>query len=313
MAILSRPTSTPARSRLAQLIARHPLVSYFALAYALSWGLVSPMTFSRNIGIGLLPYDLPDALGMALFILASLIGPNVAALVVTALTDGRAGVRALLRRIVQWRVRPQWYLVALLANLVIWTLAYSTVLGPGLLAAAATHWPLLVTAFLPSVALGLLIPSIGEEPGWRGFALPRLQARYGPVGASIILGLLHGLWHLPALGTMMLGPVSLAEIPPFVLTATAATFIYTWIFNHTGGSVLLAMLTHAAGNAASQWLGLLLKQSGLDAPQPGLTGWLIDSGWFNTLAYGLVAVALVAATRGRLGRRTSDATSADPT
>jgi membrane protease YdiL (CAAX protease family) len=313
MATLSRPTPALARPRLAQAIARRPLISYFALTYALSWGLVLPMTLSRNIGIGLLPYDLPDALGIALFILASLIGPNVAALIVTALTDGRAGVRALLRRIVQWRVAPRWYLVALLANMAIWTAAYSAALGPGLFAAAATHWPLLVTTFLPSVAFGLLIPAIGEEPGWRGFALPRLQARYGPVGASIILGLLHGLWHLPALGTMMLGPVSLAEIPPFILTAAAATFIYTWIFNHTGGSVLLAMLTHAAGNAASQWLGLLLEQSGLDAPQAGLVGWLIDSGWLNALAYGLAAVALVAATRGRLGHRTSDAIIADPT
>jgi hypothetical protein len=236
------------------------------------------MTLSRNIGIGLLPYDLPDALGLVLFILASLIGPNVAALVVTGLTEGRAGVRALLRRIVQWRVAPRWYLVALFANMVIWTATYSAALGPEVLTAATTRWPLLVTAFLPSVALGLL----------------------------------HGLWHLPALGTMMLGPVSLAEIPPFVLTAAAATFIYTWIFNHTGGSVLLAMLTHAASNAASQWLSLVLKQSGLDAPQPGLAGWLIDSGWLNTLAYGLVAVALVVATRGRLGRRMSDATGVDP-
>jgi membrane protease YdiL (CAAX protease family) len=312
MATLTRVTPAPARSRLAQLVVRRPLVSYFALAYAISWGLVLPMTLSRNIGIGLLPYDLPDALSLALFILASVIGPNVAALIVTGLTDGRVGVRALLRRIVQWRVAPQWYLVALFANMAIWTLTYSVALGPEVLTAAATRWPLLATAFLPSVAFGMLIPSIGEEPGWRGFALPRLQERYGPVGASLILGLLHGLWHLPALGTMMLGPVSLAEIPPFVLTAAAATFIYTWIFNHTAGSVLLAMLTHAAGNAASQWLGLILKQSGLDAPQPGLTGWLLDSGWLNALAYGLVTVALVAATRGRLGRRVSEAMIAEP-
>lgn len=93
------------------------------------------MTFSHNIGVGLLPYDLPDALGVALFVLASLVGPSVAALVVTCLAEGRAGIGRLLRSSVQWRAGPQWYAVALLANLVIWLLAYSAVLGPGLLVA----------------------------------------------------------------------------------------------------------------------------------------------------------------------------------
>jgi hypothetical protein len=171
MSTLSRRTPALVRPWLAQVIARHPLVSYFALTFALSWGLVSPMTFSRNIGIGLLPYDLPDALGIVLFILASFVGPTVAALVVTGLTEGRVGVWALLRRCVQWRVGLQWYLVALLANMAIWTLAYSAVLGPGLILAAATHWPLLITAFLPSVAFGLLIPSPSRRAA--GSAVPR--------------------------------------------------------------------------------------------------------------------------------------------
>jgi membrane protease YdiL (CAAX protease family) len=293
------PAAAPAPLR--RLVASHPLSSYFALSFALSWGLVLPMTFSRNIGLGLLPYDLPDAVGIVLYILASFVGPTVAALVVLGLTEGRAGVWALLRRTVQWRVGPQWYLVALLANLNIWTLAYSAVLGTGLLGAALAHWPLLLSVFLPMVAFGFLIPAIGEEPGWRGFALPRLQARYGPLRATLLLGLMHGLWHLPALGTLMLGPLSLAEVPPFLVTAVGVTFLYTWIFNHTGGSVLLAMLTHAAGNAAVQWLTALVEQSGLALPESGLAGWLMNSGWINTIAYGVMALLLVALTRGRLG------------
>jgi membrane protease YdiL (CAAX protease family) len=300
MAHTSTITPRPARLALRQLIARHPLSAYFALTFALSWGLVLPMTLSRNIGVGLLPYDLPDALGIALYLLASFVGPTVAALVVTGLTEGRAGVWALLRRTVQWRVGPQWYLVALLANLSIWTLAYTAVLGPDLLGAALVNWPLLLSAFLPMVAFGMLIPAIGEEPGWRGFALPRLQARYGPLWATLILGLVHGLWHLPALGTIMLGPLTMGELPPFILTAVGATFLYTWVFNHTGGSVLLAMLTHAAGNAAVQWLTALIEQSGIAQPASGLGGWLIDSGWLNALAYS-VAALLLALTRGRLG------------
>jgi membrane protease YdiL (CAAX protease family) len=292
---------------LAGLAQRRPLTSYFALTFALSWGLVLPMTFSRNIGVGLLPYDLPDALGMALYVLASFVGPTVAALIVTRLAEGRAGIGRLLRSSVQWRAGPQWYAVALLANLLIWLLAYSAVLGPELLAAAVMNWPLLLTVFLPFVAFGMLIPAIGEEPGWRGFALPRLQRRYGPLRATLILGTLHGLWHLPALGTIMLGPLTPAQVPTFILTAVGGTFLYTWLFNRTRGSVLLAMLTHAAGNAATQWLTTLLARSGIAQPEGGLAGWLIASGWLNVLAYGTVALVLVGLTWGRLGAEADEA------
>jgi uncharacterized protein len=146
---------------------------------------------------------------------------------------------------------------------VIWLLAYSAVLGPALLGAALANWTLLVTVFLPFVAFGMLIPAIGEEPGWRSFALPRLQRRYGPLRATLILGSLHALWHLPALGTALLGPLTAEQVLLFLLTAVAGTLLYTWLFNHTGGSVLLAMHTHAAGNAATQWLTVLLVRSGL--------------------------------------------------
>lgn len=292
------PTATS--SPLRRLAAGYPLSSYFGLSLALSAGLVLPISLSRNIGAGLLPYELPDALGLGLYVLASFVGPTVAALIVTGLAEGRAGVRALLRRVLLWRAGVRWYLVALLANLVIWLLAYSAVLGPGLLVAAVAGWPLLLTVFLPFVAFGMLIPAIGEEPGWRGFALPRLQARYGPLRATLILGALHGLWHLPAL-PLLLSPFAPDKVLPFLLTAVGATFLYTWLFNHTRGSVLLAMLAHASGNAATQWLTALLGQSGLTMPESGLAGWLIASGWLNTLAYGAAALLLLTLTRGRLG------------
>lgn len=285
----------------ARLARQRPLASYFTLAFALTWALVLPLTLSQNFGVGWLPYVLPDLLGFALYVLASFVGPTVAALIVTGLSEGRAGVRALLRRTVRWRVGPQWYLVALLANLVIWLLAYSAVLGPALLWAALDSWTLLVTIFLPFVAFGVLIPAVGEEPGWRGFALPRLQRRYGSLRATLILGTLHGLWHLPALGTILLGPLTPGQVLPFLLTAVGGTFLYTWLFNRTGGNVLLAILTHAAGNAATQWLTALLERTGLVVPGAGLGGWLIASGWLNVIAYSAAAVLLVALTRGRLG------------
>lgn len=101
----------------------------------------------------------------------------------------------------------------------------------------------------------------------------------------------------------MLGPLTPAQVAPFILTAVAATFLYTWIFNRTSGSVLLAMLTHAASNAASQWLTILIDQSGLALPQTGLAGRLVGDYWINVFAYGAAALLLIALTRGRLGAR----------
>jgi CAAX protease family protein len=294
-------TQPQQRLSVRHILANHPLTGYFVLAYALMWMFALPLTLSRNQGIGLLPYDLPDGAGNALFLLTTFSGPTVAALVVTGLTDGRGAVKQLLARCLQWRVGIGWYLVALGANLLIWLLSYSAIVGPRLLSAAVTHASLLLTTFLPFVALGILIPAIAEEPGWRGFALPRLQRRHGPLVASLILGTLHGLWHLPALFTVNFGPLPLANLLPFVLTAAVATVSYTWVYNHTGGSILIAMLFHASGNAATGWLTALLKDSGLPVPHQGLAGSLAATGWINVIAYGVAALLLIVLTRGRLG------------
>jgi membrane protease YdiL (CAAX protease family) len=303
MAIVTRTTRAPAASPFKHLIADRPLRIYFVLAFGLMWLFVVPLALSRNQGSGLLAYDISETLGNVLFLLATFSGPTVAALIVTGTTEGRAGIKRLLKRVVQWRVRPQWYLVTLLINLLVWLLAYTALIGPQLLIAAVTHWPLLFTTFLPLMAFGIIIPSIAEEPGWRGFALPRLQQRHGPILASLILGALHGLWHLPALMTVYFGPLPQANIVPFMLTAAFATVIYTWVYNHTGGSILLAILLHAASNAATQWLSTLVQTAGLAEPKAGLGGYLASSGWINVIAYSLVALLLIVATRGHLGYR----------
>jgi membrane protease YdiL (CAAX protease family) len=150
----------------------------------------------------------------------------------------------------------------------------------------------------------MVIPSIAEEPGWRGFALPRLQQRYGPIVGSLILGLLHGLWHIPAIMTIMVGPLPLANYAPFMLTAIMITMLYTWIYNHTRGSVLIAMLVHAASNAAAQWETAVVQEAGLELPRTGLAGFLSSTTWNNTIGYVLVALLLITLTRGRLGVRT---------
>jgi membrane protease YdiL (CAAX protease family) len=123
-----------------------------------------------------------------------------------------------------------------------------------------------------------------------------LQRRYGPVWGTVVLGTLVGLYHLPGFFTPFLGPITVPELVAFELTAIAASFIYTWVFNGTGGSLLVVVLLHAAGNAAS---GLLNRVFG------GLAygGWaaaVIEGGALNVVVFVALAVTLVVLTGGRL-------------
>ncbi len=276
-------------------IRNHPLIADFALAYAGMWIVISPLVMDSFGWI-----ELSDGLSLLLFVLSSLSGPALAAFWVTGVLEGKAGMARLLRRTFQVRAGLQWYAVALFIFLAIWLAAYSFLYAGAPIRNLIANPSLLLSAFLPSVIIGLIIPSIGEEPGWRGFALPRLQAAYGPVVATLILGTLHGVWHLPALFTPLLGPFTPEGFIMFVLTAAAGTFIYTWLFNNTRGSVWMAMVLHASSNAASQLVSSLIPE---DVP---LTGWVkvLESGCINVIVFSAMAVLLVLLTRGTLGYST---------
>lgn len=275
-------------------VRRHPIVSYFILAFAGTWIIISPLVMDA---LGLI--KLSEAAWMLFYLLASLTGPNLAAFWVTGVIEGRAGMSRLFRRIFQVRAGLQWYAVVLFVFLGIWLIAYSLLYKGAPLANLAANPSLLLSMFLPNVVIGLLIPSIAEEPGWRGFALPRMQKTYGPIVATLVLGILHGIWHLPALFTPMLGPFTMNGFIIFVLTAAAGTFIYTWVFNNTRGSVWIAMVLHASSNAASKLVSELIPKD------VELTGWLklLSSGWINVIAFALAAILLVILTRGTLGYR----------
>lgn len=196
-ATTSQPANLATSSPLKRLIRSHPLVAYFTIAFAGTWVLLLPFALSRGVnGIGLLPYRLPDIVFIIAFTLCSFAGPALASLSVTAITSGRAGLRLLLRRCVQWRVGIGWYLIAIYGLLLVYLVGYSIFYGVNLPLAFLVKWPLMFTVFFPQAALIILTASFAEELGWRGFALPRLQQRYGPVLGTIILGALHGLWHL---------------------------------------------------------------------------------------------------------------------
>ena len=200
------------------LFRRHPLAAFFVLTFAISWMFVPAG--------GFLPF-----------------GPLVAALIVLPLAEGRSGLTDLGRRMIRWRVGAKWYVLAIALPL------GATLVAVGLNVALGAPvsglddldpWYLLIGLFF----LRLINPvdgPMGEEPGWRGFALPRLQANRSPLMASLILGLIVAVWHLP----LVFLPDE--ELPPiFLLGTVGITFVYTWIFNHTGGSVLMTLVAHSA-------------------------------------------------------------------
>ena len=261
------------------------MLAYALLAYAVSWLLWVPYYLSPA-GLGLLPVALPG-----LVVVLGQYGPTVAAFALAGATGSGAAVRRLRRRYGQWRVHAGWYLLAVLGPLGLLGLTLVAWGGAAPLAGAlGPDGPSLLLEYLLSVFVLKLVlgGALGEEAGWRGFALPRLQARHGALGGSLLLGAVWAGWHAPH----YLNPARVAQNPPlpFAVGILALAVVFTWVANRTGGSLLLVILLHAAVNSAPPAVRDLV---------PGLS----DGAFFALLVAGYVAVALLvlAATRGRLG------------
>lgn len=287
-------TTVPTRPASARrgLLARHPLVSYFLIAFAFTWTLLFSVLLSKD-GLGLLPYGLSPAVASSIAP-ASLLGPSLAALIVTAATEGRAGVGRLLRRIVRWRVGVRWYLFVLVGLPAVMVLG--TLLRPGALASFDISNLPSGLAYLGAFAFMVVLGGpLFEEPGWRGFALPRLQRLHGPLVGGLILGSMWALWHLPGFLVPQKLPPSgtIMDFVRFAVALVALGYVIQWVFNNSGGSVLMAILTHASWNTF--YSAVLIEVF----PAPAVVGSYLNL----TIAGWVLALALIALTRGRLGYR----------
>jgi membrane protease YdiL (CAAX protease family) len=274
-------------SKLKSFMKSHPLISYFVMAYLFTWVLVIPITLSQ-MGVGL--FEAPEGLLFILLLLSTYSGPLPAALIMTSVLDGKEGRRQLWRRMFQWRVGFRWYLLVLLAYPVVFLAGMSFYAGIAPWVALFENWPLLFTSYLPVALIGILFPGFGEEPGWRGFALPRLQEKYGPLLGTFILALLHGLWHLPVYfipGAILEGPFDLTQFIANTCLLITLTFFWTWLFNRAGGNIFFAMFVHGVSNATSG----LIPQLGIEIPDP----------WFGFKTWIIFVIVLILFTRGRLG------------
>jgi membrane protease YdiL (CAAX protease family) len=270
----SRTTSTKTRA--------FPL-GYFVLAFAFTWSFWWLAVLEARGLISSLPVP-AQALGV--------FGPLVAAVVLTAWEGGKAELRSLLARIVRWRVPPVWYGVAVLGPVLLYliSMALEVLLGgrppsPGALVGA------LPTVLLYAAYMVIFV-ALGEEVGWRGYALPALQARHGALVSSVILGTMWALWHLP----LFFNPdLFYSDLPFVVQLAIQAAYavLFTWVFNSTGGSVLLAILMHAVLNASGQLWKVMPEYSIEPASAAEAAAQTVHINIMSAVVVGVASVAVV--------------------
>lgn len=238
-----------------EFVRKHPALSLFLVAVAFGLALVAPV---------LAGWLSPK------FLQLGALSASLAGFVAAAVEGGKPAVRELLGRVRLWRVGARWWLAALLLPLV-------PAIGAIYLAAGYTKQPVDWSSFdlwysvIPSMLFLITFAGLGEEFGWRGFALPRLRTRHNALIATLIIGGFHALWHIPLFLVKGEAYNTLAEqigfLPAFLGYAglvVALSFQLTWIFTNTGGSVLLAAVYHGAGNA---WVGYLaIDRGGLAGP-----------------------------------------------
>ena len=243
-------------------IKRNPVIPYFVIAYAISWSIEFPLALFHQ---GIISVQIP----MWLHYFACL-GPLSAALIMTLLTEGGSGLRNLLKRIFKWKVDFRFY-------------AFAILIPAGLFACACLlnrmttgNWPdvalLGEVEYLPYLtplgALGiwLITFGLGEETGWRGFALPHLQKTRSAAAATLLIGILWACWHLPMFfyrDTYI--QMGIMGFPMLALSLLCAAMIFTWLYNSTNGSVWIVIIFHAvfnwltANEAGGQFAGAFLS------------------------------------------------------
>ena len=272
-------------------VSRHPILAYFVLAFLLTWTLELPMLLGKD-GLGILAYHVPMPIYVILFLASSYAGPTRGAIYITSMIDGKDGVREFFRRYRLWRVEVRWYLFAFFALPLISLASASVFMGREVFSALAANWKIFFTAYLPAMLIFPAFITWGEEPGWRGFALTRMQEKYEPWLAALVVGFFHGLWHLPIFilvsGPAADGPFHLPRFLINVLGIMMLGVIWAWVFNNSKQSILMAVLLHASSNANQLFMLKLL---------PGIPK---QSGQLTSIIYIVLAVVLLVATKGRL-------------
>ena len=224
---------------------KYALPLYFVLAYAFSWAVEIPIALSVQ---GVIPTEIP----LAMHYFASF-GPLLAALVVVSVSEEGPGLNRLFHGLLKWRVGAGYALFAIVFPLGLFAVA---VVASWIMQGAFPDLRLLnqvdylpPVGVLPALGLWLLTYGFGEEMGWRGYALPRLQASRSAFSSALLLGTLWAGWHIPAIfyrDTYM--ALGILALPLLLFSVCIASIVITWLYNGTQGSLLMVILFHAIFN-----------------------------------------------------------------
>lgn len=276
---------TKGKSTRLKFIYRYPIVSFYILALLLGTGTI------YLVIQGVLPAKLA---------LSSALSASIAGIIMTAIIDGKPGLKLMLSRALIWRVGIGYWLFASL--FLVPAVIFGSLLNPFFkgdpisfsnLKPAFNVWPMLIVFFI--------VAGLGQELGWTGFLMPRLQVRFGALVSSAIRAILIGLWHLPLLIYAGLQPYALADIPygvwiaqkGFLIAFVTMTLMlilpwsifYTWIFNNTKGSLLLVAVLHGS----EIWLVYLMLSIGISPNN-------FDNYWGYGMVMVLTAIIIVIVT-----------------
>jgi len=260
------------------IVQRHPLFSFFTLAFVITWLLALP---SMLFGMPFKPFQTMGSYG-----------PFLAAVIVSAAL-GRGELKALIRRMTNFDFRLRWYLLAIFGSVFLYLLV-AALAGAPLMQSLSEKWTLIFTLYLPALFTAYLVNPIGEETGWTGFAVSHLQKRFSPWLSAVILGVVWAVWHLPAYFVPSeMGAFNPVSFVFFVLISIFLRILWTWVTNHSNASGIVAILLHASSNAVS----LTLIPGLLPAPTPNQ---MAVSGLLLLGLIFLSAVLILILTRGRL-------------
>lgn len=280
------------KQKLLQTIKNHPLMFFFIIAYAFSWILSIPFILSE--------WGVLRGNYQAVFAIKSF-GPFVASFLMTYILEGKEGMKRLKMRIKQTRASWLVYLFILLGIPVL--IILGIILQPGKMASFQGFTPVLFISYpLAFAAVFFGGGPLGEEPGWRGFALPRMQKSYGPLLGTLLLGIVWTCWHLPDFLTSAQGggpgtgfSAFLSNFPIFMVLVIELAILLTWVYNRTKGSVFISTLVHASVNTPQVVLVPLFLA--------------VDTTSLNLAAligFGVTAIVILILTRGRLGYEVVD-------
>jgi uncharacterized protein len=280
-------------SAVRSFMARHPVVSFLALFYGLGWACFVPSLLG-NQGFGLVKADIP----LDPFRLLSVVFFALVPFIVTRIVGGPGAVGRLVRQVRHVRVRPQWYVVAFFGPPAALFVVAVLLKGLAPIQGLVANLGGIPTTFMLGILVLALFGNLWEETSWSGFVTARLQERHGPLKASLIVAPLFGLYHLPLffiIGGLSDSPdrLPIAQLPLyatflFIVFSGPMRILLTWIYNATGHSIPVVALFHASINATGGVAILAMYFAGID-------------GLFLYAALAVFAVAVIVATRGRLG------------